>query len=176
MHQYVYYSVEQGGVFHTPENGIMRGCALSPIIAGALLRHIDGYFRSLDPDSLFYMRYMDDFLLLTKTRWQLRRSISRLAEFFELGGFERHPEKTQTGRIEKGFDWLGIWYGSEGPAIAPRALRNHQERNVRLFEQARQQGMTIPDAQVRVNAYVHRWKIWADSLCKAARLQPPDKR
>lgn len=113
--QYLYYSVEDAGEFHTPENGIMRGCALSPLIGGALLRHIDGYFGSFNQDTLFYTRYMDDFLLLTGTRWQLKRSISRLAEFFDIGGFIRHPDKTQTGRTEKGFDWLGIWYGPEGP-------------------------------------------------------------
>lgn len=50
--------------------------------------------RCFDSDEVFYARYMDDFLLLNRTRWQLRRGISRLAEFFDLSGFERHPEKT----------------------------------------------------------------------------------
>ncbi|RHH96561.1 transposase [Enterobacter cloacae] len=172
--QYVYYSVEDAGEFHTPENGIMRGCALSPLIGGALLRHIDGYFGSFEQETLFYTRYMDDFLLLTSTRWQLRRCISRLAEFFEMGGFTRHPEKTQTGRIEKGFDWLGIWYGPEGPTIAPRALQNHRERSIRLFEQARRQGKSISESRARVKAYESRWQLWANDLCKTARLDCPE--
>lgn len=30
-----------------------------------------------------------------------------------------HPDKTLLERIDKGFDWLGIWYGPAGPRIAP---------------------------------------------------------
>ncbi|MGT3828534.1 reverse transcriptase domain-containing protein [Enterobacter kobei] len=174
IEQYVYYSVEDAGIFHTPENGIMRGCALSPLIGGALLRHIDGYFGSFEPETLFYTRYMDDFLLLTSTRWQLKRCISRLAEFFDMGGFTRHPEKTQTGRLEKGFDWLGIWYGPQGPTIAPRALQNHRERSIRLFEQARRQGKSISESQARVNAYEIRWQLWAKGLCETAQPDCPE--
>jgi hypothetical protein len=57
---------------------------------------------------------MDDFLVLTRTRWQLRRCVKRLHEFFDLGGFETHPDKTQLGRIEHGFDWLGVWFTPTG--------------------------------------------------------------
>ena len=48
------------------------------------------------------------------SRWQLRRGIARLSSDFETGGFERHPDKTQTGRLEQGFDWLGIGFGAGG--------------------------------------------------------------
>ncbi|WP_217480779.1 reverse transcriptase domain-containing protein [Enterobacter chuandaensis] len=169
IQQYVYYSVEDGGDIRTPLNGIPRGCALSPLIGGSLLRHIDGYYRSLNPDEVFYARYMDDFLLLTRTRWQLRRSITRLGEFFDLSGFARHPDKTQTGRVEKGFDWLGVWFGAKGPTIAPRALNNHRERSLRLFEQAQRRGMSEKYALSRVQAYDDRWQRWADGMLLAAR-------
>ncbi|WP_312629561.1 reverse transcriptase domain-containing protein [Scandinavium sp.] len=160
--QYVHYSVENGGEFHTPEHGIPRSCALSPLIGGSLLRHIDGCFSSLDQENYFYVRYMDDFLLFTRTRWQLRRAISQLAEYFELSGFERHPDKTQTGRLGRGFDWLGVWFDANGPAIAPRARENHREQCLRLYEQARRQGASDEEARVRVQAYVSRWQRWAD--------------
>lgn len=56
-----------------------HSCALSPLIGGSLLYHIDQSFREMNPDNVFYVRYMDDFLLLTRTRWQLRRGIAQLA-------------------------------------------------------------------------------------------------
>ncbi|MCW0309558.1 reverse transcriptase domain-containing protein [Pantoea ananatis] len=115
IHQYVHDSVEKGGEIWTPQTGIPRGCSLSPLIGGSLLHYIDSYCCSFDPDEVSYARYMDDFLLLTHTRWPLRRGIARLAEFFDLGGFERHPDKTQTGRVEKGFDWPGYGSGQRGP-------------------------------------------------------------
>jgi len=167
MIQYAHYSVERGGEIHTPVTGIPRGCALSPLIGAALLNHIDGDFASLNGEDTFYARYMDDFVLLTRTRWQLRRGIARLAEYFDAGGFERHPDKTQTGRIRNGFDWLGIWFGPEGATIAPRALNNHRERRARLFEQARRRGMTAEAASERVRAYDARWTTWAEGMLAA---------
>jgi len=100
--------VGYGGNIHTPSNGIPRGCALSPLIGGSLLHHRDSDFASLRTEDYFYVRYMDDFLLFTRTHWQLRRGISRLANYFNLSGFVRHPDKTQTGKIDRGFDWMGI--------------------------------------------------------------------
>ncbi len=107
---------------------------------------------------------MDDFVLLTRTRWPLRRGIARLADYFDTGGFERHPDKTQTGRLQNGFDWLGVWFTDNRPAIALRALNNHRERRVRLYEQARRRGMTHEEASERVRAYDARWNGWADGL------------
>ncbi|MEF9709481.1 reverse transcriptase domain-containing protein [Escherichia coli] len=60
-------SVEDGGEIHTPETGIPRGCALSPLLAGSLLYHIDADFNATE--DIYYARYMDDFILLTQTRW-----------------------------------------------------------------------------------------------------------
>lgn len=167
--QYAHYSVEYGGEIYKPVNGIPRGCALSPLIGAALLHHIDGYYRSLNPDEVYYVRYMDDFLLLTRTRWQLRRGIARLGEFFELSGFERHPDKTQTGKIQKGFDWPGIWYAEDGATIASRALNNHRERRARLYEQARRKGIQNEEALERVRAYDERWSKWAEGMLAACR-------
>lgn len=160
--QYLYYSVEDGGEFHTPEQGICRGCALSPLIGGSLLRHIDGFFTARE--GMWYARYMDDFLLLTRTRRQLRSGIQRLHEFFDLGGFETHPDKTQLGRIERGFDWLGVWFVPTGPTIAPRALDNHRARRARLYEQARRQGLPEVAIAERVRAYEARWTLWAERM------------
>ena len=164
IEQFVDYSVESGGEIYTPLSGISRGCALSPLIGAALLHHIDSYFAA--SDEVFYVRYMDDFLLLSPTRWGLRRAIARMQTFFNQSGFTCHPDKTQLGRREKGFDWLGIWFAPDGPTIAPRALQNHRDRCVRLYEQARLRGPSDQDASKRVQAYRTRWDNWANSFLK----------
>ncbi|QXN62765.1 reverse transcriptase domain-containing protein [Serratia fonticola] len=160
--QYLYYSVEDAGEFHTPEHGICRGCALSPLIAATLLYHVDCHFAV--QAGIFYARYMDDFVLLTRTRRQLRRSVKQLHTFFNLGGFEAHPDKTQLGRIEHGFDWLGVWFTPAGTTIAPRALENHRTRRLRLYEQARRRGLSATDTAARVQAYEARWSSWAERV------------
>ncbi|BEO54296.1 hypothetical protein SMQE21_42360 [Serratia marcescens] len=166
MQQYVHYSVEDGGEFYTPPNGICRGCALSPLIGGSLLHHVDSFFNA--QEGVWYARYMDDFLLFIRTRWQLRRSVKRRHEFFDLGGFETHPDKTQLGRIKHGFDWLGVWFTSSGTTIAPRALENHHARRARLYEQACRQKLSKAETELRVRTYEARWREWADVMLNSA--------
>ncbi|WP_419236820.1 reverse transcriptase domain-containing protein [Serratia fonticola] len=128
-------------------------------MGGSLLRHIDHYFATRE--ELFYARYMDDFVIFTQTRWHLRKAIKQLHEFFDLGGFETHPDKTQLGRIDHGFGWLGIWYSPLGPRIAPRAEQNHRAHIARLYEQAHRRKLSTAETGLRVREYEARWMNWA---------------
>ncbi|MCT4737247.1 reverse transcriptase domain-containing protein [Raoultella ornithinolytica] len=168
VNQYIHYTVEDGGTFHTPEKGISRGCPLSSLMGALHLYEMDAHFAR--QKHIHYARYMDDIIILAKSRWSLRRHTKRLKQWFSAEGFEAHPDKTQIGRIEKGFDWMGAWLTHEGVTdIAPRAKANHREKVRRLYERlarvplwrrkrARQQ------VNARVSTYRWRWKIWAGAL------------
>ncbi|BEO41520.1 hypothetical protein SMQE13_08710 [Serratia marcescens] len=134
----------------------------NPMLGASLLYHVDAEFASCR--EVFYVRSMDDFLLLSQTRWALRRAIRRLHQFMQPQGFTMHPDKTQLERLANGFDWLGIWFGPEGSGIAPRALNNHRLRRLRLYEQARHRGLSESAARERVRAYEVRWNKWAQRL------------
>ncbi|EPZ8126179.1 hypothetical protein ACXV6R_004084 [Yersinia enterocolitica] len=97
--------------------------------------------------------------------------VKQLSTFFDLGGFSIHPDKTQVGKIEYGFDWLGLWFGPEGPTIAPRALENHRARRVRLYEQARRKKLSVTETDVLVQAYEARWNRWAEGMLTAGRYK-----
>ena len=168
LYQYLHYSVEDGGEIRTPDVGIPRGCALSPLTGAVLLQHMDRCFGS--QQALFYVRYMDDFLLLTKTRWPLRRAIRDLNRYLQLDGFTRHPDKTQTGKLSRGFDWCGIDFTSPyPPRISDRSLTKHRERCQRLDEQLRARGWSEQDIAARVQAYRSRWEHWAAGMILSAR-------
>lgn len=160
--QYIHYSVEDGGIFYTPEQGIARGCALSPLMGALHLWTVDNHFARQKKSH--YVRYMDDFVILTQTRWQLRKQVKQLNQYLATLGFQQHPDKTFIGRMSKGFDWLGAWFTDKGvTGIAPRALTNHQDKVRRLYEQTRHWPRT---KQVRrVLDYATRWKIWAMAIC-----------
>ncbi|WP_259191952.1 reverse transcriptase domain-containing protein, partial [Serratia sp. BIGb0163] len=168
VHQYIHYTVEDGGTFHTPEQGISRGCPLSPLMGALHLYDMDEHF-SQQPN-IHYARYMDDVIILAKTRWQLRKHTKRLMQWFGEYGFEAHPDKTQIGRTEKGFDWMGAWLTSDGVTdIAPRAKANHREKVRRLYEQLARVPMwkrkrAAPQVHARVSIYRKRWTIWAGAL------------
>lgn len=147
VEQFIAYTVEYGGEFHTPVSGISRGCALSPLLGASLLFHVDEMFA--EKTDLFYARYMDDFLVLSKKRWPLRRAIRMLNEQMNAGSFTLHPDKTQTGRVKKGFDWLGLWFGEEGIRRSPRSLQTRANKIFRLYEQQRVHAGTCFFAQTR---------------------------
>lgn len=81
--QYVHYTVDLGGVFHTSKKGIPRGCALSPLMGAFHLTEMDAYFAQ---KRVHYVRYMDDVVLLTPTRGQLRKAIRQLNQWFAAFG------------------------------------------------------------------------------------------
>jgi RNA-directed DNA polymerase len=87
--------------------GISRGCPLSPLFGALYLKVLDERLSGTDA---YYVRYMDDILVLTKTRWQLRRAVRTLSQTFDELKVSRHPDKTFIGRIEKGFDFLGYHF------------------------------------------------------------------
>ncbi|WP_436883517.1 reverse transcriptase domain-containing protein, partial [Enterobacter asburiae] len=163
--QYIHYTVEDGGTFHTPDKGISRGCPLSPLMGALHLYDMDAHFAK--QANIHYARYMDDIIILAKSRWSLRRHTKRLMQGLSEYGFEAHPDKTFIGRTEKGFDWMGAWLTHEGVTdIAPRAKANHREKVRRLYERLarvplwrRKRARQVVHA--KVSTYRKRWNIWA---------------
>lgn len=175
VHQYIHYTVEDGGTFHAPEKGISRGCSLSPLMGALHLCDMDEHF-SQQPN-IHYARYMDDVIILARTRWSLRKHTKRLMQWFGEYGFEAHPDKTQIGRTEKGFDWMGAWLTSDGVMdIAPRAKANHREKVRRLYEQLARlpkwkRKRAAPLVHARVSTYRKRWTIWVGGILVSALSQ-----
>jgi RNA-directed DNA polymerase len=57
---------------------------------------------------LFYVRFMDDILVLAPTRWKLRKAVAVVSRGLGALGLEKHPDKTFIGRIARGFDFPGL--------------------------------------------------------------------
>ena len=68
---------------------------------------------------MFYVRFMDDILVLAPTRWKLRRAVRLLNQVLSSLELEKHPEKTFIGRIEKGFDFLGYHFSRAELSLEP---------------------------------------------------------
>ena len=77
--QYLTRSVDIGGNFKTYSKSISSGCPLSPLIASYYLYELDNAF---ERKRVFYRRYMDDIIVLAKSRWQLRRAIRCINQHF----------------------------------------------------------------------------------------------
>ncbi len=113
---------------------------------------------------LFYVRFMDDVLVLSPTRWKLRRAVRAVNRVLGALGLEKHPDKTFIGRIERGFDFLGYHFGPEGLTMAAKTIEQFVERALRLYEQ--EPGEL--GGSSRLGLYVRRWVGWTGAGIAAA--------
>lgn len=76
-------------------------------MAAFFLHELDDEF---DDTNLFYVRYMDDILILAPTRWRLRKAVAKMNATLSRLRLAMHPDKTFIGRIVRGFDFLGYHF------------------------------------------------------------------
>jgi RNA-directed DNA polymerase len=153
--QYMSRSSERGGLFWDYERGISRGCPLSPLIGAFFLKQLDDRMERL---GLSYVRFMDDILVLSPTRWRLRKAVKVVNQVLGFLRLEKHPEKTFIGRIERGFDFLGYHFSRKGLTVARETLKRFVERATRLYEQEPGE----PPGSSRLGLYVKRWLRWVN--------------
>ncbi len=144
------------GEFFDYDRGISLGCPLSPLIGAIFLGDLDRRMARL---GLFYVRFMDDVLVLAPTRWKLRRAVRAVNGVLGALGLEKHPDKTFIGRVERGFDFLGYHFGPDGLTMAARTIEQFVERALRLYEQ--EPGEL--GGSSRLGLYVRRWARWAEA-------------
>ncbi len=128
----------------------------------------------MERSGLFYVRFMDDILVLAPTRWKLRKAVKRVNEMLGCLRLEKHPDKTFIGRIERGFDFLGYHFGPDGLSVAEKTIERFVARAIRLYEQ--EPGEVL--ASSRFGLYVRRWVRWvsAGHPLGIAEMRSPVKR
>jgi RNA-directed DNA polymerase len=152
--QFVKRTVERGGTFKSITCGISRGCPLSLVIAAYYLKGLD---EQMTGDTrYFYRRFMDDIIVLAKTRWHLRKAVRTVNQHFNQLKVEQAPDKTFIGKISKGWDFLGYQFGKDKLRVSKRTLENHIRRLSRLYEQKKH----LPNWQILLDDYRRRWVTW----------------
>jgi len=156
LSQYLKRSVESGGLFKDIRQGISSGCPLSPLISSFYLYELD---KEMEDKPVFYRRYMDDIIVLSPTRWKLRKAIKTVNQHFSNLKLKQHPDKTTIGRIKNGFDFLGYQFGKEKITVSKRTLQNHIRRITQLYEQKKH----LPNWQMLIDDYRQHWITWVYS-------------
>jgi hypothetical protein len=154
--QYLTRCAERGGLFWEYRKGIALGSPLSPILGAFFLTELDEACEHL---GVFYIRFMDDIVVLAPTRWTLRTAVKVVNQVLASLGLVKHPEKTFIGRIEKGFDWLGYHMSRAGVCVATTTLQHFVARSLRLYEQELREG----GASSRLGDYVRCWVRWVSA-------------
>ncbi len=116
--------------------GIALGCPLSPLLGALYLKGLDDRLADL---SVFYARFMDDWVILAPTRRRLRQGIKVVNQTLNELRVEKHPDKTFIGRPEKRFDFLGYHFQKTTEythlTLSAKSLTRFGERMTRLDEQ-----------------------------------------
>jgi RNA-directed DNA polymerase len=155
--QFVKRSVERGGTFKSIHCGISRGGPLSPIIAAYYLKALD---EQMEGDTrYFYRRFMDDIIILAKTRWHLRKAVRTVNQHFHQLKVEQAPDKTFIGRIEKEFDFLGYRFGLPELGLAEKTITNAVNKVRQLYEQK----LAAPKRAAMLDDYITRWLRWVNA-------------
>ena len=84
---------------------------LSPLLGALYLAPLDRAMeqRVSRGRLVSYVRYMDDFVLLASTRWQLRRAIAEVHAVTGPIGLRMHPDKRFIGSLHQGLKRQQAW-------------------------------------------------------------------
>tara|TARA_R110000868_G_scaffold242490_2_gene498001 strand:- start:58 stop:1116 length:1059 start_codon:yes stop_codon:yes gene_type:complete len=146
--------IKDGHYYHF-QRGIPKGCPLSPLMAALYLKPLDDVLCKHG----FYVRFMDDWVIMVKSKHQLRKVVKLTHKILSSLKLKIHPDKTYIGRIKKGFDFLGVHFGAI-PEIAKASLEKHRTKLAQRYAQGA--------STACIGDYVARWTSWCRSVLRAS--------
>ena len=118
------------------EKGFNPGSQIIQIVGISLLNDMDHYIKERLRIK-YYIRYMDDFILISDDRAHLERCREEIREILEGLKLQLHPEKTKIYQLSKGIKFLGFVYKlkSTGKVVAsvnPEKVKHERKKLRRL--------------------------------------------
>jgi group II intron reverse transcriptase/maturase len=116
--------VEDGTFMHTTM-GTPQGGVISPLLANIVLNKFDW---ALEEAGIKFVRYADDFVMLTKTHDAAQRALDFARSFLKDMELELHPEKTRITRFSNGFDFLGFTINNYGARMSDKSIERFKSK------------------------------------------------
>ena len=112
-------------LFPLQEKGVPQGSSLSVFCANVALSGID---TELNTERLTTIRYLDDILILGKSKTEVDLAFGRVLEILRADGMDAYlprdgSQKAWSGRVESGVDFLGCRVNSRNISPSRRANR-----------------------------------------------------
>ena len=173
--------IENAAVY-TPKQGIPIRSSLSPFFSALYLSPLDQAF--LNSKDICYVRFVDDILILVKTKKQFCQAKKRLYKILSNLKLKCSKRKTKMGQLTKGFHFLGVNFtlnqineeSSNHISDRPDPLINNAETRTRhsqfqvdisLHERSCVRAMNKIFAMKEdcvhphyVQRYLFKWSIW----------------
>ena len=122
-------------LFHMPKNkGLPIGNLTSQFFANVYLNGLDQFVKH-ELKCRFYMRYVDDFVLLDKNRASLVAWKEQIADYLkEKLQLDLNPSRCKIGPVSNGIDFLG-YIVRPGYLLCRNRVVNNLKAKLRVFEQ-----------------------------------------
>jgi len=133
IHKVLRRTETRGGWFYEyDKNGLPMGSPLSPLLGAIALMPLDKAMGQIK--GIFYARFMDDWVVLTKSKTALRKIVKITHNVVKALQFQLHPTKTYIGKINNGFNFLGYYMDHEKILPSTETIRRSLERVTALYE------------------------------------------
>jgi Reverse transcriptase (RNA-dependent DNA polymerase) len=125
-----------GNFYDYYQKGITKRCPLSPLLSAIALMPLDQAMGEIK--DVFYTRFVDDWIVLTKSKTMLRKIIKKTHNLLNKLHLTMHPNKTYIGKIKKGFNFLGYFYQPSTLLPSLESIRRCHERSAVRYAQVSQ--------------------------------------
>jgi group II intron reverse transcriptase/maturase len=118
--------VMENGIFKPTKVGTPQGGVISPLLANAVLNHLD--WRLHDAGYLF-VRYADDFVVVCRTRKQAEEALVFVQQVVEGElGLQLSSEKTKLTTLGKGYAFLGFRISSFSRNMRAKSVEKFKDK------------------------------------------------
>lgn len=169
--------VIKNAVVFTPTQGIPRRSSLSCFFGALYLSPLDAAFEAVN--GVCYLRFMDDILILTKTKRQFCKAKRRLQKILQALKLKVSRTKTKIGVLSRGFHFLGVNFKinavslpkdtSITRAVAQTQQAQFQEEKVSITLHERSCVRAMDKVRIKkedseppenVQRYLSKWASW----------------
>ncbi|MCP3668732.1 MAG: group II intron reverse transcriptase/maturase [Gammaproteobacteria bacterium] len=140
--------VMEDGMVSPTRKGTPQGGVISPLLANIVLNHLDW---RLEEKGYIFVRYADDFVVLTKTRRQVEKALEVVTDCIENDlGLQLSPEKTYITTFGQGFKYLGFYVSAFTVRMGSKAEERFKDKIRKLTIRSRNLDASVVLAVNRV--------------------------
>jgi len=142
--------IMEDGIFYRTTEGTVQGGVISPLLANLVGDMID---KELEAASYKFVRYADDFIVMTKTKDELPAALEFVREVVEGKlGLKLSEDKTELTNFKQGFRFLGFKFKGKYKGISSKSMDKLKD-NIRNITK-RSQGVNLKAVIDRLNPVI----------------------
>jgi RNA-directed DNA polymerase len=117
--------VMENGVFKPTTVGTPQGGVVSPLLANIVLNYLDW---QLQEHGYRFVRYADDFVVLTQSKTQAEEALTLVAQTLEKLELQLSPDKTRITTFKGGYSFLGFVLSRRSRRMRPKSVQKFQDK------------------------------------------------